>query len=102
MIRFGRSWFSTMFRRAVSCSVIGDPSRREGRGRGLIATHKGRRNRVRRRGPVDPALGTPLIDERRPGGRVVMQRTANPCTSVRFRPGPPTSQGGGIPEGALV
>lgn len=25
----------------------------------------------------------------RPGGRVVMQRTANPCTSVRFRPGPP-------------
>ena len=26
-----------------------------------------------------------------PGGRVVMQRTANPCTSVRFRPGPPKS-----------
>ena len=25
----------------------------------------------------------------RPGGRVAMQRTANPCTSVRFRPGPP-------------
>lgn len=25
----------------------------------------------------------------RPGGRVVMQRIANPCTSVRFRPGPP-------------
>ncbi len=23
------------------------------------------------------------------GGRVVMQRTANPCTSVRFRPQPP-------------
>ena len=25
----------------------------------------------------------------RPGSRVVMQRIANPCTSVRFRPGPP-------------
>lgn len=24
-----------------------------------------------------------------PGSRVVMQRTANPFTSVRFRPGPP-------------
>src|ERR1700743_1430535 len=24
-----------------------------------------------------------------PGGRVAMQRTANPRTSVRFRPGPP-------------
>lgn len=24
-----------------------------------------------------------------PGGRVVMQRTANPCTSVRFRSRPP-------------
>jgi hypothetical protein len=28
-----------------------------------------------------------------PGGRVVMQRTANPCTSVRFRPGPPKRHG---------
>jgi hypothetical protein len=25
----------------------------------------------------------------RSGGRVVMQRPAKPCTSVRFRPGPP-------------
>ncbi len=24
-----------------------------------------------------------------PGGRVVMQRTANPCMPVRFRPRPP-------------
>ena len=27
---------------------------------------------------------------RRPGGRVVMQRFAKPCTSVQFRSGPPS------------
>ena len=27
-----------------------------------------------------------------PGSRVVMQRTANPFTSVRFRPGPPNKE----------
>ena len=31
--------------------------------------------------------GSPLL---RPGGRVVMQRIANPCTPVRFRPRPPS------------
>ena len=31
-----------------------------------------------------------LLTTLRPAGRLVMQRTANPCSSVRFRGGPPT------------
>lgn len=31
------------------------------------------------------------VDHKRPGGRVVMRRTANPYTSVRFRSRPPTN-----------
>src|SRR5690625_2311409 len=39
--------------------------------------------------PGTGATKTPARIKPRPGGRVVMQRTANPRTSVRFRPGPP-------------
>ena len=40
-------------------------------------------------------LGSPrfCFFQRRPGGRVVMQRTANPRTPVRFRPRPPSCSG---------
>ncbi len=38
----------------------------------------------------DPASGFPIDFEHRPGGRVVMQRTANPRTPVQFRPRPPS------------
>ena len=38
-----------------------------------------------------------------PGGRVAMQRTANPCTPVRFRPRPPLSRrSGGYPLSAAA
>ena len=46
--------------------------------------------RPRCRGVRDDAGSSrPQTPPTRPGGRVVMQRTANPFTSVRFRPGPP-------------
>ena len=45
----------------------------------------GPRNAVR----LEGGLATALFSRHRPGGRVVMQRTANPRTPVRFRPWPP-------------
>jgi hypothetical protein len=38
----------------------------------------------------------------RPGGRVVMQRPAKPCTPVRFRPRPPSIDPATAPHGAVV
>ena len=38
---------------------------------------------------ASPARGALLFSVIRPGGRVVMQRTANPRTPVQFRPRPP-------------
>ena len=40
--------------------------------------------------PVDSAAPSAQIPPRWPDGGVVTQRTANPCTPVRFRLGPPT------------
>ena len=55
---------------------------------GVFGVGRGDRGDLKR----DLEITFALIERRRrPGGRVVMQRTANPCTSVRFRPGPPAA-----------
>src|ERR1051325_6155132 len=58
----------------------------------LWETAAGRRNRATRRAArLDPDRARRLYQPcPRPDGRVAMQRTANPCTAVRFRFRPPT------------
>src|SRR5690606_22946168 len=57
------------------------------RGSGSTPGSRTRRRRAARAAPEQP--GRLQSRSHRPGGRVVMQRTANPCTPVRFRPRPP-------------
>src|SRR3546814_561467 len=94
--RLGRIWLSTMLRRAAAKSVI---SRSIPRCCGPLAFSASVYKRPGARKQRTSAAGSQLDrtgsrqysfgPRRRPGGRVVIQRTANPCTPVRFRPGPP-------------
>ena len=96
-----RTWPSTMWRRAAAKSVIAIPGKSMENARLLcgkpwqkasepaalsigagsyIGLHPGEARGL---------LHAPGARFRRPRGGVVTQRTANPCTPVRFRPWPP-------------
>src|SRR4028118_897914 len=66
---------------SAETSVSGQKPSVRGQGAGCRDT----RSRER----VDIAPPLPHFRGRRPDGGVVTQRTANPCTPVRFRLGPP-------------